>query len=672
MRRGFLLLSILTALLWGLLTYGCSASSSGSSGFGGEGGSQSSGDTQSTNNGPNGSGGCIFNCNGAGGGAIGVIDVTPKDVTLAVVDGSIPTQAFTALFNGQDVSSQVVWVYERPDIGDVQPTATFTPTGLVGGAGKLVAKLSMAEGSTSVTVTVKKTVGAGNVTPQQQGELDNPSGGADPAMQILYPFDKTVFPLSVLAPEIQWNGGNAGDVYKLHIKEKNYEYTEYFTTAPPARHLVAEADWASIGSSGAGAQSDPVTMSLTRMSGAQAFQPVVNTWHIAQGKLKGSVYYWELPDVCGNGNDNGRILRIKPDSANVDEFFQPGVCWGCHTVSRDGKTMMATYDTSYPFPMVTVDLTIDPAVPGPITVGHNIRGTFSAFNNDGSKILYSNDAEGAQLKIIDAASGSVLNPNAMGNMCGEPAWSPDGKKVAGICNLSSSAWIFDATNGDLAVADVAADGFSVNNVTTIVPKGGGQGRPAYPSFSPGSEWIAFGRPTQGSRSSGNGDLWLVAPDGSGLKQLATASNDNQSFNPVFAPLRAGGYFWLVFISRRSYGNTLVNANRQQLWITAIDDPPSAGDPSHPPFYMRGQENCGKSENAYYALDPCSEIGAGCLSGVDCCTGQCVKNDMGEYVCGDPPEPGGCSQDGNKCTTNADCCNTTAKCVDGFCQPPIPQ
>src|SRR5205814_613787 len=158
--------------------------------------------------------------------------------------------------------------------------------------------------------------------------------------------------------------------------------------------------------------------------------------------------------------------------------------------------------------------------------------------------------------------------------------------------------------------------------------------PAYPTFSPGSEHIAYTRPTQGSRSTGNGQLWIIDPDGSNAKELTSAESGlNNSYNAVFAPLRAGGYFWIVFISRRDYGNRLVGADpngfgvpgRTQLWVTAIDDPPSAGDPSHPAWYIRGQEDCAFSENAYYALDPCKMDGEDCTSGVDCCGGQCVKD-----------------------------------------------
>jgi len=442
---------------------------------------------------------------------------------------------------------------------------------------------------------------------------------------------------------------------------------------------MAEMDWANIGRSGTGAESDPLQVTLTRMTGAVAKEPQAQTWHVAQGRLRGSIYYWELPGVCG-GAPNGRILRIRPDSPTVDEFFQPGTCWGCHTVSRDGTKMAAEFQDGNG-PLFTLDLTADPVVYSAINPTNQAGDfTFSAFNDVGDKLLVSDNTAFnpgiMPLKIIDATSGQVLNPDAMGLGCGEPAWSPDGAKIAAICGLGGGGWGFDANMGSLAIADVA--GFAVSNVTTIVPQSqpgvlGAQGRPAYPSFSPGSEWIAFGRPTAGSRSIANGNLWLVSPDGLQLKQLAKASTENRSFNPVFAPLRAGGYFWLVYISRRNYGNTLVGANRQQLWVTAISDPPTASDPSHPSFYLRGQETCGKSENAYYALDPCKALGSGCLSGIDCCNGQCIKDpNSNQYVCGEPPPPGECSEDGNGCQSHADCCNfPIVECVDGFCQQPPP-
>jgi len=635
------------------------------SGGGGSSGSKTTSDVATS------TGDCGFNCGTTSTGLGAGLTVTPPSAMLTITNGMIMTQAFTAFLDGTDVTSQVAWSFDRPEVGQFPTSGTFTPTGTAGGQGTVTVSLNGKSATASVVVKIAKVVNTANLTPADQAAFDTPSG-ADPSMTVVYPYNETVFPLDVLAPDVQYNGAAGGDVFRMKIDEKYYSYTEYFNDVQ--HHLIAQPDWDGMEQSGTGSKTDPVAFELARKSGATVYQGVANTWHIALGRLKGSVYYWELPDVCGSGN--GRILRIKPSSTAVDQFFDPGTCWGCHTVSRDGGKMMGALSNGSPFPQITVDLTQNPATYGAINSGnYKTGGTFSAFNDKGDKILVSNDGTGTneRLRIIDATSGNTLNDNAMGNDCGEPAWSPDGTKIAAICGMNSGfGWMFDSSTGYLATADVAADGVTVSNLMTLVGQGGQQGRPAYPSFSPGSKYIAYGRPTAGSRSTGNGNLWLVGTDGSNNILLNNASNDNRSFNPVFAPLRAGGYYWLVFISRRDYGNQLVGANRQQLWITAVDDPPQPGvDPSHPPFYVRGQENCGKSENAYYALDPCKALGADCTSGVDCCNGQCVKDPQsGNFVCG-TPNPGMCSEDGNACVTTADCCNPMSTCVDGFCEPPVP-
>ncbi len=663
-----------TLFLFLVLVLAVVVGASCSAGTGVDGTGAASSGTEGTASGkPTGSGGG-FN---VGGGIQGQgIVIQPATFDLTIQDGVIVTQALTATLDGQDVTSQVQWAFEKPLIGDVN-AALFTPTGSTGGSGAVQATLGNSSGTAIANVYIKKTVGLAAVTQAQKDALDNPMGGADPAMNVVYPYDQTVFPLDVLAPEMMWNGTAAGDVYKLTLIEKYYEYTEYLAAPPPSRHLIAEADWTAISFSGSGAQSDPLAMSLTRWSNGTAFTPNTRTLKIAQGRLKGVVYYWELPDACPSGGGNGRVLRIKPSSPVPEQFYTPGGCWGCHTVSRDGAKMMATLDSGSPFPQVTIDLTQDPAVAGSITAASGLGGTFSAFNNDGTKVVVSNDGAGATdiLRIADANNGAILNPDAMGANCAEPAWSPDGTKLAAICGVSGGGWAFDSFTGNLSIADVGPDGFTVSNQQVIIPQGS-PGRPAYPSFTPGSEWIVFGRPTAGSRSTGGGTLWLTNLAGTEVKQLTATGTDNfglddRSFNPVLAPLRAGGYFWLVFISRRDYGNRLVGANRQQLWISAITDPPTDADPSQRAFYLRGQEDCGKSENAYFALEPCKEIGEPCTSGVDCCAGTCVKDpSTNEYVCG---VPGECAQDGNACVTDGDCCDAPlSTCVDGFCQKPPPE
>ena len=286
------------------------------------------------------------------------------------------------------------------------------------------------------------------------------------------------------------------------------------------------------------------------------------------------------------------------------------------------------------------------------------------------------DELATRLHVVDSTTGAYVLQGALGPACGEGAWSPDGTMLAAICGMSGGwGWTFDSTTGYVQVAQITPNGDAITSQATIVPQGALAGRPAYPSFSPDSKYIAYGRPDQGSRSTGNGTLWLVGTDGTNPSELLAAEHaDTRNFSPVFAPKGAGGYNWVVFMSRRDYGNQMVGANRQQLWMYAIDDPPSAADPSHPPFYMRGQQACGKSESAYYALDPCKDIGQDCTTGIECCNGQCIYDaQLQKTVCGTPPDPGDCVQDGNACQQNEDCCNfPQVTCYQGFCQPKPPQ
>ncbi|MBM4357719.1 MAG: PD40 domain-containing protein [Deltaproteobacteria bacterium] len=670
MHRRSLWLSLLFSFLAAFLSFqGCSASSG--SKFAGSG-------TGTDASGPTGGGGDCLLCGtgGSGGGSQqGVIVVTPATVELTVKGGAVQTQVFKATLDGTDVTSQVTWVVEKPDVASINAAGVFTPTGKVGGVTKVLALLNKTKGEALATVSVELVFNTGNLSPTDQQLLDGAQPGGDPNFRFTYPLDKVVMPLRTLSPEFMWDNGKPVQAYRLKLTSKNISYVEYFGATNPGLKTLDQKQWEDIQFSGGGPVSDPLKVELARLSNgvADAVQPI--TVGIAQGIVYGSVYYWQLPLSGGQG----KILRIKPSSEVTDEFFTSGECWGCHSVSRDGTNMMATFEVGAfnGFPLQTINLSTTPAQLGTIQTLTGLKGTFSAFNDDGSKIAYSNNFPGSlgsgssSINIIDAVSGAQILPNAMPPGCGEPTWSPDGKMLAGICGMSGGGWTFDSFSGDLTVALLNQSQNQVVSQKVIVPKGNLTGRPAYPTFTPDSKYLIYGRPEQGSRSDGNGTLWMTDVDGLNPVQLTNASLDNRSFNPVSAPKSAGGYTWIVFISKRDYGHKLVSADRQQLWMVAIDDPPTPGtDPSHPPFYLRGQIPTELSENAYYALDPCKKDGESCEHGVECCNKSCIYDDgQKQYIC-KPAEGGECIPTGSgPCKSDTDCCDFSSDvlCLNGFCE-----
>jgi hypothetical protein len=112
---------------------------------------------------------------------------------------------------------------------------------------------------------------------------------------------------------------------------------------------------------------------------------------------------------------------------------------------------------------------------------------------------------------------------------------------------------------------------------------------------------------------------------------------------------------------------------KKLWVAAIDINPTPGkDPSHPAFYLPGQELDAGNLRGFWVVDPCKANGNSCDTGDECCNGFCRQDpDGGALTCTDKP-PQGCAQEFEKCTIDGDCCgNPTLKCINGFCSKSSP-
>ncbi|HEY1955449.1 MAG TPA: dickkopf-related protein [Polyangiaceae bacterium] len=179
--------------------------------------------------------------------------------------------------------------------------------------------------------------------------------------------------------------------------------------------------------------------------------------------------------------------------------------------------------------------------------------------------------------------------------------------------------------------------------------------------------------------------WLNGLDQTGTSYLPTNANHGNdaimNYEPTVNPIPSGGYFWVVFTSRRMYGNVAAGAPYdngngtypipKKLWVAAIDINPAPGtDPSHPAFYLPGQELNAGNLRGFWVVDPCKANGNACITGDECCNGFCRQDsEAGGLVCSD--NTGGCSQEFEACTSNADCCGTTLSCINGHCAQNVP-
>lgn len=607
------------------------------------------------------------------------IEIEPASAQIVVVNGAVPAAtsftAFGVRADGTRTNISPQWSYTRPDVAQTSNAGAVSATGLLGGSGTLRATLDALQGQAEVSVKLVYDSNPSNVPQDVQDLFDNASV-ADPSMALLYPYDQTVFPRGLMGPVVQWNGGGASDVYRVHVESPYFELEAWGAVPPPSRFAfptLPDDLWRKLTDSTVG----DLAVRVQRYDGATAYQPVAQTWKIAPGNLAGTIYYWEV--------NQGNVVRLRPGAPGPEQFLQKpaGVtCVACHSVSADGSTIVASFQGGYS-PWGTFD-----AETGSSIYATDISSGFQAISPSGSHVLWGHWNSGSfggdgLLKLSTRDDSTVLAQLASpGAQPSHPAWSKDGNKIAFAGRTDGNG--LDFTQSTLWIADVSTNPPSFSNSMQIVANDAARPTVTFPTFSPDSKWVAFMRSTQARTRGAAAEIWLTDPTGATQIRLDRANGqgvlsggqESITYEPTFNPVAAGGYFWLVVVSERQYGNTLTDTNpdtrRKQLWVTAIDQNPQPGvDPSHPAFWLPGQELDNQNMRGEWALSPCKALGSDCSAGYECCDGYCVQDaQSGSFVCAETP--GGCSNIGDLCETADDCCDPGAECINNVCALDVPQ
>jgi hypothetical protein len=552
----------------------------------------------------------------------------------------------------------------------------------------------------------------------------------DSSLSLLYPYDETVFPLGILPPLFQWtkgSHGNADGVY-VHLSAPPYfDYKGYF--APPAalpagdafvRHSVPKDVWTAATRTAAGSTLD---VEVVVAADGKAWGPMHQSYKIALAPVTGKIYYQAYNTALAHNYDEktvsgalmgGATLSItvgqeSPELVAGKDSSDHSGCRVCHSVSAYGDRMVVQHGEKYvntsSYDLKNGNKETTPYVPG--TVGwaglypDGQLGLSDTVNVGNSAVEVN-----GPVALYDMNTGAAVPAPGLSDFAtsiGLPAFSPDGKHAVFVLfKGNSTPAIGDADGKKLVVMDFDLASKTFSNPRLLWGATADDPRPSWSSFLPSSNVVVFQRRWQGTnsetfatREGARGELWWVdlatatagpmdrtngiGADGTPYVPKGDNNHDDDvrlSYEPSISPVASGGYAWMVFMSRRMYGNVATidpwasdprkvdltaGVTPKKIWMAAIDLSPTPGkDPSHPAFYIPGQELHGVNSRPFFALQPCLSDRGTCTSGIDCCTGFCRNG-----LCQTPPEHS-CAVTNEKCTKSADCCDSRNRCIGGFC------
>ncbi|HEY0469530.1 MAG TPA: hypothetical protein VGC79_35315, partial [Polyangiaceae bacterium] len=437
------------------------------------GGGDNSGGIGANANGGSAATGMLITTDGGGGPGPGMVldaaalEFDPPSITLTLGDaGAVKTASYVLKATLKDDSKVEVAAesleFDRPDLASFElgPPAELIATGSLAGTGTLHAVYGGLEATAELVVNIVETNLNGTIPKAALSALGKPNLARDPALDsLLYPYDQTVFALGLSSPQIMWTAPNAaGDVYRVQLEQSGYSYDFYTAVRAPARVRVPQDAWDRVTASNSG---DALTLSVSRWDKAtsKAYASVTESFTIAPESLRGAIYYWTASqsDPKDDTTRKGNITRIYPGAGAEPETLNEGRCMGCHSVSADGSTLVATVEDlatapalapytngwSATRPWAAFALPDKLGEPATLSKQTTMYGANSALTPDGKYVVFGGQAEPATpgskyISLAKTATGEVIADSGlddlvlgsaqMGVMM--PSFSPDGTKLA--------------------------------------------------------------------------------------------------------------------------------------------------------------------------------------------------------------------------------------------------
>jgi hypothetical protein len=161
---------------------------------------------------------------------------------------------------------------------------------------------------------------------------------------------------------------------------------------------------------------------------------------------------------------------------------------------------------------------------------------------------------------------------------------------------------------------------------------------SWPAFTPDNKFVVYQNGTGDDLATWSGNtgkifavntqtkevVFLARLNGDGYMPQGTR-DENKNYEPTIAPIASGGYFWVMYTSRRTYGNKLRQRLRDEapLGLGLRRSTRRRRRPLAPGLlHRRAGADLGQQPRLLGPRPLQATTGTGCESGDECCNGFC--------------------------------------------------
>ncbi|MDB4981214.1 MAG: hypothetical protein JWM82_1966 [Myxococcales bacterium] len=572
---------------------------------------------------------------GTGGGSGGVspnlpglttLRIDPPTAMVSVQPGMPTTQMFRALgvVNGteQDLTKSASWFVDKTALVPNIAAGLATTGDTVGGIVLVQAVIGGASAAATLTIkfsAANVATGAG-ATPALPTTPAQPFGGpadAARAPQLVYPNDGVLLPPNLNGIEVHFRpGSKTNNLFEIAFQNDKTDvrvYTRCVTLEDGCVYRPDVAVWRQVADTNRGTPGVTISVRGTDDQGTGVGKSATARISFSKDDVRGGLYYWTTTLRSIERWDFASATQTQAETVVSPADGDGTTCVGCHTLSRDGKKMVATLGGQNDGRILLWDVAKKAAMAKPFMLQ---RSQFESWNSTGSTFvgMYTDDKPNhtgpSNLLLFDGTTALKMGEIDLGGLRADhPDWSHDDQHIV-FTSVDTAGNYTDQKpqKSGLAYIEKTATGWSAP--MTMLPYVAGKNR-YYPAVAPTNDFIVFNESTCSNGNTGQDcdadtdpTAMLYAmplPPGNAQPTLlgrANAPGVNDGANtvltntyPKWSPFvfqldELHKVLWATFSSSRRYGLYKSTTN-VYIWMFAVDanGAKEGTDPSYAAFCL---------------------------------------------------------------------------------------